>query len=170
MTTENTTDTAELDRLREHNKQLLAELKAERTAHKAAQDAQQAAQGAENTWRTRWHETAVLEPLEADLRGAAAGPWRYLKDTCAELGLLKMQPDAEGIERPAWFDEKGQPADLTGGVHKFLCGVFERTGNDLGHALRANGVSGGGATGSSNLKPSDPPAPAPAARPALGLR
>ena len=32
MTTENTTDAAELDRLREHNKQLLAELKTERTA------------------------------------------------------------------------------------------------------------------------------------------
>ena len=171
MTTENTTDAAELDRLREHNKQLLAELKAERTAHKAAQEALQAAQGTESTWRTRWHETAVLAPLEADLRGAAGGPWKYLKDTCAELGLLKMELDGEGIERPVWYDEKGQPADLKQGLHQFLCSVHQRTGNDLGHCLRASGTTGGGAHQSSAFQPAttaEQPAPAP--RPALGLR
>ena len=48
----------------------------------------------------RWYALEVLKPLEDDLRGAAAGPWRYLKDTCAELGLLKMLPDEHGVERP----------------------------------------------------------------------
>jgi hypothetical protein len=167
MTTENTTDAAELDRLREHNKQLLAEL----TAHKAAQEALQAAQGTESTWRTRWHETAVLAPLEADLRGAASGPWKYLKDTCAELGLLKMELDGEGIERPVWYDEKGQPADLKQGLHQFLCSVHQRTGNDLGHCLRSTGTSGSGATGAGFTRTApttDTPVPVP--RPALGLR
>lgn len=175
MTTENSTppENLELVRLREHSQQLLAELKAERTAHKATQDALEATQGAETAWRARWHETAVLAPLETDLRGAAAGPWRYLKDTCAELGLLKMLPDTEGVERPAWFDEKGKPADLTDGVYKFLCGVAERTtGNDLGHCLRSGGARGGGATGSTGTitpaKAAAAPTPTPPAT--FGLR
>lgn len=169
-----TTDTTpELDRLREHNKQLLAELKAERTAHKAAQDALQAAQGAETAWRDRVYQSEVLQPLEADLRGAAAGPWKYLQDVCTEAGLLKMEPDADGFERPVWYDENGEPADLGRGVYEFLCDVHRRIGGDLGSSLRSSGISGGGATGSAGkFTPAAAPKPAtPAATPSpFGLR
>lgn len=158
MSTENTPDTAELERLREHNKQLLSELKAERAANKAAQDGLQAAQAAEKQWRERWYSLEVSAPLEADLRGAAAGPWKYLRDTCTELGLLKMEPDSEGIERPTWYDEKGQPANLERGLYEFLCGVFNRTGGDLGHCLRSSGASGSGAH-SGAYRPYTPSAP-----------
>lgn len=171
-----TTDTTnpELDRLREHNKQLLAELKAERTAHKAAQDALQAAQGAETAWRDRVYQSEVMAPLEADLRGAAAGPWKYLHDVCTEAGLLKMEPGADGFERPTWYDEKGEPADLGNGLYMHLCGVFGRTGGDLGACLRSSGIGGGGAgsSGSSTARWHTPtPKPAtPAPPPAFGLR
>jgi hypothetical protein len=176
MTTETTTtDVNELDRLREHNKQLLAELKAERGALKASQQALQAAQEAEGTWRSRWHENAVLAPLETELRGAAAGPWRYLRDTCMELGLLKMQPDEEGIERPVWLDEHGEPADLSKGVFSFLSDVYARTGGELGHCLRSAGTTGSGALQSPSRPYAPPPepeldsTPVPK-RPAFGLR
>ena len=174
MTTEaTTTDTTnpELDRLREHNKQLLAELKAERTAHKAAQDALQAAQGAETAWRDRVYQGEVMAPLEADLRGAAAGPWKYLKDLCTEAGLLKMEPGADGFDRPTWYDEKGEPADLAGGLYRFLCEVYRRTDNDLGNCLRASGISGGGATGSvGTFTPAPKPAAPTVPAPQFGLR
>ena len=158
MSTENTPDTAELERLREHNKQLLSELKAERAANKAAQDGLQAAQAAEKHWRERWYSLEVSAPLEADLRGAAAGPWKYLRDTCTELGLLKMEPDSEGIERPAWYDENGKPADVSSGVYKFLSAVHARIGGDLGHCLRSTGTSGSGAQGGASHPPT-PSAP-----------
>lgn len=174
MTTETTiADThPELDRLREHNKQLLAELKAERTAHKATQDALHTAQGAETAWRGRVYQSEVLEPLEADLRGAAAGPWKYLHDVCTEAGLLKMEADADGIERPAWYDENGQPADLGRGLYGFLRDVHSRIGGDLGSCLRASGASGGGATGSMGAftRTTTEEAPTPMQRPAFGLR
>lgn len=170
-TADTTPTNPELERLREHNKQLLAELKAERAAHKAAQDALEAAQGAETAWRDRVYQSEVLQPLEADLRGAAAGPWRYLKDVCTEAGLLKMEAGADGFERPAWYDENGKPADLGRGVYGFLRDVHSRTGGDLGNCLRASGMSGGGATGNvTKFTPAAPAAPAPAPRPSYGLR
>lgn len=183
--TDQTTDTPtdsnadELVRLRDHNRQLLAELKTARTEAKGLQDAAEAATSAANRWRDRYHQAAVLEPLEADLRGAASGPWKYLRDICVEQKLLTMEPDAEGIERPVWRDERGEPADLSRGLYLFLSDVYKRTpGSDLGHVLRASGVSGGGASSSASgaptMPPSTPPdgAPTPAqqAAPAYGLR
>lgn len=152
-------DAAELDRLREHNKQLLAELKAARTDAKALQDAAEAATSAANRWRDRYHQSAVLEPLEADLRGAAAGPWKYLRDLCIEQKLLAMAPDAEGIDQPVWRDVKGVSADLSRGLYAFLASQVEAF-PDLAHALRSSGTSGSGATGSSApVTPSEPPTP-----------
>lgn len=167
-------DNDELQRLREHNKQLLAELKTARTEAKTLQDAAEAATTRANEWQARWYAQAVERPLEDDLRGAAAGPWKYLRDVCIEQKLLTMEPDDEGIERPVWRDEKGDPADLSRGLHRFLCGVYDRMpGSDLGHMLRGSGVSGSGAPGSGRVTapaPTMPPAaPAPVAPP-LGLR
>lgn len=165
----------ELHRLREHNKQLLAELKTARTEAKTLQDAAEAATARANEWKVRYHQSAVLEPLEADLRGVAAGPWKYLRDILTEQKLLAMEPDAEGIERPVWRDETGEPADLTNGLHRFLLGVCERNaGGDLPGALRGIGASGGGASASASpgrvepepeRKPDAVPQP-----PAFGLR
>lgn len=177
QTTETPTETGadELTRLREHNKQLLAELKTARTEAKGLQDAAEAATSAANRWRDRYHQAAVLEPLEADLRGAAAGPWKYLRDICVEQKLLTMEPDDEGVERPVWRDENGETADLSNGLHRFLSDVHRRKGGDLGHVIRGSGASGSGASQSTTTvhptptEPSSPDTPAPAV-PAYGLR
>lgn len=143
------------------NKELLAR-NAELQARVGELEGQlQTAQGAETTWRDRWHQAAVLAPLEADLRTAAVGPWKYLRDTCTELGLLKMQSDDDGLERPAWFDEKGEPADLSNGLWRFLSDVYGRTGGELGNAIRGPGASGGGSGGNYHPRMTSP-APAPA--------
>lgn len=154
------------------NRALLTELAEVKAALLTSQDALGAAQSDKTAMGERWYQLAVLEPLEADLRSASAAPWKYLRDTSAELGLLKMQPDSEGFERPAWFNEKGEPADLSGGLHRFLSGVYARTQNDLGKCLRASGITGGGATTSSgSYRPTpSPAAPPPAPITALGLR
>lgn len=167
-------DAGELERLREHNKQLLAELKAARTEAKGLQDAAEAATARANEWQTRYHQVAVLDPLENDLRSAAAGPWKYLRDVALESKLLTMEPDADGIERAVWQDERGKPADLTRGLHMFLVDVAERQpGGDLSHAIRGRGASGSGASpsGSPPAAAHDEPKPAPApAAPTFGLR
>ena len=153
------------------NRQLLSDMASIKAELKAAQDALDAAQSAEAAWRDRVYQSEVLAPLEADLRGAAAGPWQYLKDVCAEAGLLKMEASADGFERPVWHDETGEPADLERGLYGFLCDVHRRIGGDLGNCLRASGMSGGGATGSTGkFIPSAPAAPAPAPRASFGLR
>lgn len=58
----------EIDRLREHNRQLLAELKAAKADVKAASEAATDAQKARDDWRARWYEMEVATPLESDLR------------------------------------------------------------------------------------------------------
>lgn len=163
----------ELHRLREHNKQLLAELKTARTEAKTLQEAAEAATARANEWKARWYAEAIEKPLEADLRCVAAGPWKYLRDTCVEAGLLIMEPDGEGIERPIWRDAKGEPADLAPGLWKFLesqCGAIP----DLAHALRTSGAAGGGAWNSQHGKPAstepETPKPVPAPPVSFGLR
>jgi hypothetical protein len=150
------------------NKELLKELSDTKAALQASQASLEKAQGDQKAIRDRWYQIAVLDPLETDLRGASAAPWKYLKDMTMELGLLKMQPDAEGFERPTWFNEKGEPADLTGGLYRFLSDVYKRTGNELGSCLRSSGISGSGATAatrsaserSETTSPIQTPAPA----------
>ena len=153
------------------NKELLKELSDSKAALQAYQDNLEKAQSDQKAMRDRWYQIAVLEPLETDLRSASAAPWKYLKDTAMELGLLKMQPDSEGFERPTWFNEKGEPADLSGGLHRFLSDVYKRTGNELGACLRSSGTSGSGAAGGSATdKPQPNAQPAPAHSLQLGLR
>jgi hypothetical protein len=168
----------ELQRLREHNRQLIAELKAARQEAKGAREAAETAQGAEKQWRDRWYQAAVAEPLEAELRGAAALPWKYLRDVAIEAKLLAMETDAEGIERPVWRDEQGRKADLSRGLHAFLLDVHRRTQHpELGRSVRALDNSGGGAPGGTRVAPTSneaqpagsPPAPT-SSQPAYGLR
>ncbi len=140
-------------------------------AQEAHAKAVETAQAGVNEWKERWHKDTVLKRLEADLRGAAAGPWQYLRDTCLELGILKMIPGEDGLERPQWFDGKGNPAEQPFGLWKYLSDLSEQH-PDLGHCLRASGIQGGGATGSQgSIAPAPAPAPtAPPAPPAFGLR
>ena len=161
MTDEETN--AELERLREHNKQLLAELKTAKADAKAATEVATDAQKARDDWKARWYQHEVLAPLESDLRGAAAGPWKYLRDTVMELGLLKMEADDEGTERPKWFDADGKPADLSGGLYRFLCHVYSADRvrfNDLGHSIRGAGEGGTGAPPGGSYIPQRPQKPA----------
>lgn len=140
---------AEVERLRAHSAELLADLKTERKAHKETQAALQASMGGEDgAWKQRYYQAAVLEPLERDLTGAAAVPAKYLQDICADLGLLKMEEDAEGLARPVWRDLNGEPANMERGLHGFLAEVY-RTSNhpQLGMALRASGTTGSGSRG-----------------------
>ena len=133
------------------NKELLSKLAETNTALKTAQDALGVAQASATDWQARWHKTAVLDVLNADLKAVAAVPTKYMRDVVNELGLLKMQADGEGIERPVWLDEKGEAADLSNGLHRFLCGTYERLGqgNELGQVLRASNARGSGAGSSS---------------------
>lgn len=167
----------EIDRLREHNRQLLAELKAAKADVKAASEAATDAQKARDDWRARWYEMEVATPLESDLRGCAVGPWKYLRDVVTERGLLKMEVDDEGLERPQWIGGDGKPADLSGGLHRFLTDTYasdrERF-SELGHCLRASGTGGSGAPGghfsSSTTLSKEPQRSKPAPAPPMGLR
>ena len=166
---------AEVDRLRAHSTELLADLKAERKAHKDTQAALQASKGGEDgAWKARYYQAAVLEPLERDLADAAAVPVKYLQDICAGLGLLKMEEDAEGLARPVWRDQNGEPAKMERGLYEFLCEVYRSTDDSqLGVALRASGTSGSGAMASHSgyQPPQAKKEDAPQAQPAqYGLR
>ena len=158
------------------NKELLANLAETTTALKTAQDALGSAQASATDWQARWHKTAVLDVLEAELKAVSAGPIKYMRDVVTELGLLKIMADKEGIERPVWFDERAQPADLSKGLYKFLCGVSERGGEEceLGKVLRCSGASGGGmsqsGSGAGRITQNATPVPTPAAPISLGLR
>ncbi len=156
----------------------VAELEAQlaQTQESAAM-AQEAAQRDQAEWKLRWYQEAVEKPLMAEIQAAAAVPAKYLRDIAVDMGLLKMQPGEDGMNRPHWLDETGAPADLKHGLHRFLCSVHGRLhkdggGTELGRALRGTGASGGGATGNGwRAHPAAAPEPAPApARPALGLR
>lgn len=159
--------TAEVQRLREHNKQLTSELKSERTDKKTAQEALVAAQSDAKQWRDRWHQSAVIEPLDAALDDASAGPSKYLRAELMDRGILKLQPDADGIDRPTWHRADGEPVELKDGIYRFLVDLNDANINRL---VRASGSTGGGATGvHSSWKPEHKPAPA-APSPSFGLR
>ncbi len=189
MTTENTTivtDETEVKNpsaLLANNRALKAEKDAlairvnelETQLAQAQQDngkALETAQASANDWKVRWHKDTVIARLEADLRDAATGPWKYLRDTCIELGILKMIPDeADGMERPQWFDSKGNSADLSRGLWQYLAGVSDEF-PDLAQCVRSSGIAGGGATGNmgSGIAPAPAPAPGVPPPPQFGLR
>lgn len=154
------------------NRELLGKLAAAQAELATAQTALAAAQEDATTQRLRWHQSAVLAPLEEEIKGVTAGPWKYGRDVFTELGLLKMEPDAHGDLYPAWFDNKGNPANLEKGLYPFLCAMIDAMpGSDLATTIRSSGTSGGGAHGGAGtVKPAAQavaPAPAP---PAFGLR
>lgn len=140
---------AEVERLRAHATDLLVELKAERKAHKDTQAELKASKsGEDGAWKARYHQVAVIDALEHELTSVAAVPFKYLQDICTSMGLLAMEDDAEGLSRPVWRDENGEPANFERGLYDFLVDIYRITNNQqLGLALRASGVSGGGATG-----------------------
>lgn len=157
------------------NKELLAKLAESNTALKATQDALGVAQASATDWQARWHKTAVLDVLDAELKAVSGVPFKYMADTLKEMGLLKMETDKEGIQRPVFFDEKGEAADLSNGLHRFLCGTYERLGpgNELGQVLRGSGARGSGAMSSSGgyMTPEKPThVSTPATPMPLGLR
>lgn len=155
QTNENTQPTpeemqAELERLRAHSAELLADLKTERKAHNQTKTELQNALGGESaTWKQRYHQEAVLAPLERELAGLTPLPINYLQDVCKGMGLLKMAADSEGIERPQWIDLEGNPADLKQGLYGFLASMCDAApDSELPKVLRSSGMSGSGAMGS----------------------
>lgn len=162
-------NTEELQRLRDHNKQLVSELKAERAALKEAQEALQVAQQKAQEWRSKWHQAAVIEPFDQTLNALSVGPAKYLRQELLERGILKMLPDADGVERPAWFDLNGEPLEPAD-PWRFLA---EMNDASLNRMIRHSGASGMGmrASASAYSPPeSKPEAPATSQPPAFGLR
>lgn len=154
-----------------HNKELMAELKQAQAELKAAQDTLTAAQGEAAQWRKRWHEIVVLAPLDAELEDVSFGPPKYLRAELIERGILKMQADAEGIERPAWFGIDGKPAKLDGGHWKFLADMND---DSISRMIRGSRTHGSGAQGSHPAPGAHatqvPPAEVKPQAPVLGLR
>lgn len=177
MNENTTTDTTEPEvknpaALLAKNRELLGKLAAAQAELATAQTALATAQEDATTQRNRWHQAAVMQPLERELRDVTAGPWKYGRDLFTELGLLKMEPDAHGDLYPAWYDNKGEPANLERGLHTFLVSMADAMPDgDLGKTIRSSRITGGGARGDTGtVKPAAPAAPAPAARPEFGLR
>ena len=156
------------------NRALLTELAEVKAALQTAQDALKTAQESSSAWREKWHQIDVVAPFDKSLDEVSAVPSRFLRQLVTELGLLKFEADAQGVDRPTWFDETGKPADLSKGLKHFMHGVSDRTKgqNELAHLLRGTGASGGGAQPSSYVRFAPAPrpvAPTPAPTP-LGLR
>jgi len=152
------------------NRELLATIKGLQTELETTKTALQAAQGDAQGWKSKWHQVAVIAPFDATLDSVSAGPAKYLRTELLERGILKMEPDADGIERIVWFTKDGErtePAD----VWKFLADMNDQT---LARMIRSSGASGSGASGSSAWIPPvySPPEPekTPTPPPAFGLR
>ena len=138
---------AEVERLRNHSAELLADLKTERQARKTAEEALQAASGKDGGWKERFHKSHVLDPLKRELSEAAAVPSEYLQAICTNYGLLTWEDDAEGLSCPVWKQPDGKPADLSKGLHEYLSGIYNAdtaTFDDLGKSLRSSGTRGSG--------------------------
>lgn len=149
------------------NKELLAKLKGLQTELEGAQTALQAAKTQADTWRSKWHQATVMDPLDASLESVTAGPAKYLRTELIERGILKMEADADGIERPSWFKdgEKFTPPD----TWKFLADLNDPV---LSRMIRGSGASGSGAQSTAPGFSVTPPAapPATVSPPSFGLR
>lgn len=86
---------AEVERLRNHSAELLADLKTERQARKTAEEALQAASGKDGGWKERFHKSHVLDPLKRELSEAAAVPSEYLQAICTNYRWLETEVDSE---------------------------------------------------------------------------
>lgn len=115
--------------LLKRNRELIAELKASQAELKTAEDARQATLADAAQWRDRWYQVAVSAPLDAELRDAATVPLQYLKDIVFKHGLLKMEPDAEGVLRPRCYTVAGVADDAP---HGGIAGHLSRVLNDMG--------------------------------------
>ena len=153
---------------------MLSQLAEAKAALQTSQDSLKTAQDSSSAWRDKWHQIEVVAPFDKTLEEISAVPGRFMRQLVTELGLLKFETDAQGVECPAWLDETGKPADLSKGLKHFIHGVSDRTKgqNELPRFLRGSGASGGGAQPSSNVRfapETKPVAPTPAPTP-LGLR
>jgi hypothetical protein len=161
---------AEKDALAARVSELEGQLQQAQESHAKAVEV---AKAGVNEWKVRWHQEAVLKPLERDIQAAAGVPWKYLYDVVTEAGILKMVTADDGMERPQWLDEHGNPADLTQGLRHHLASMCDKLPESgLDRCVRGTGASGGGATGNqgSFVSAPVPPPAAPAAKPAFGLR
>lgn len=179
MTDKTTNDdsAAELERLRAHNAELLADLKAARASVKAANDAVEASKAKDAQWRARWHES-IMSKTDSEVNALSRVPPKHFYAMLGDMGILKMEPDEDGIDMPAWYDSDGNKINLEekGGLKKFLAGLTPLDKySTLGVIADFGPSNGGGAKGSSrggyytapiaDKKPADPKV-----APALGLR
>ncbi len=145
MSNENTTDTEEVknpDAVLKKNSELIARIKSLQTELESAKTALQVAQDEAQKWRAQWHQVAIIDPFDLELDSASAGPAKYLRQELLERGIIRMDVDEDGIERPTWYNLEGirqQPAD----VWKFLSDIKDPA---IDRMIRSSGASGSGAT------------------------
>lgn len=130
------------DAVLKKNSDLIARIKSLQTELESAKTALQVAQDEAQKWRAQWHQVAIIEPFDSELDSASAGPAKYLRQELLERGIIRMDVDEDGIERPTWYNLEGirqQPAN----VWKFLAGLEDHA---IDRMIRSSGASGSGAT------------------------
>ena len=148
MTTENTevqdTEVKNPAALLAKTKELLSKLKQSQEDLSTAQTALDAAKTDAANWRNQWREISVIAPLDASLEAASAGPVRYLRAELLERGILKLEKDDQGTERPAWYLPNGAPSTETDPL-QFLYSLKDP---ELDKMLRASSTTGSGSLSS----------------------
>ena len=148
--TENTTPQEAQDEVKNpvallaKNHELLSKLKKSQEDLSTAQTALDAAKTDAANWRKQWHDISVIAPLDAALETASAGPVRYLRAELLERGILKLEKDDQGTERPAWFLLNGERSTVTD-PYQFLCSLKDR---ELNKMLRGSAMTGSGSASS----------------------
>jgi hypothetical protein len=169
-------DTDELTRLREHNRELLAELKTAKGELKTAQDALGIAQEAQAKAEQGFNAVRLGDPLKAICKQLSPHPGLF-EQKLREVADFRL--NAEGF--PEIFTKDGQPMIYgkddkrvsfdAEGIKRWL-GATQPVGGDTATGLM-NAANGGGATGNSGGYIFNPPKPAEAPKqpaPPLGLR
>ena len=160
MTTKNTPQNDTPDEVKNpaallaKNKELLSKMKHLQDELITAQTALEASKAESANWRKQWHDVAVIAPLDASLEVASAAPIKYLRAELLERGILRLESDESGIERPVWYKE-GKPATPTD-LLRFLSDVKDPV---LDRMIRGTGASGGGSAQSPAGTDSRQPAP-----------
>ena len=185
MNENTTTDTTELDRLREHNKQLLAELKAERTAHKATQDAMASSEATHATTTAELRALRLDGPVQGLLNTISPSP-KMMLSAIREHAQFDLDGDGKPVilaldGQPLSYEAPGKNGQTITELVKFtpesiawwLNTAFPQGAKDTPAVLmhKAQGTGAPGATyrpSPPRSNPADTPAPAP--RPAFGLR
>ena len=172
MTTENTevqdTEVKNPAALLAKTKELLSKLKQSQEDLSASQTALDAAKTDAAAWRKAWHDVAIIAPLDASLEAASTGPVRYLRAELLERGILKLEKDDQGTERPVLFFLSGERSTVTD-PYKFLCSLKDP---ELNKMLRGSAMTGSGSASSAySFNHSQPAAePVKAAPLEFGLR